>query len=63
MYRDDRLRVVAIPHEPGSRRHEREIGDGGGHKLLEEGLGPPDVAGLAHAELHQPCQPVFGGLP
>src|SRR5215211_2142942 len=38
MCRDDRLRVVAIPHEADPRRHEREIGDGGGHQQLEEGL-------------------------
>jgi hypothetical protein len=30
---------------------------------LEEGLRPPDVASLAHAELHQPRQPMFGSLP
>jgi len=63
MCRDDRPWVVAISHEAGLRRHEREIGDGGGHQQLEEGLRPPDVAGMARAELHQPRQPVFGGLP
>jgi hypothetical protein len=54
--------VVAIWHEADPRRHEREIGDGGGHKELEAGLRPTEVACLANAELHQPRQPVFGGL-
>jgi hypothetical protein len=54
--------VVAISHEADPPRHEREIGYGGGHKELEEGLRPTEVAGLARAELHQPRQPVFGGL-
>ena len=62
MYRDDRLRVVTISHEAGLGRHEREIGDGGGHQQLEESLRPTEVACLANAELHQPRQPVFGGL-
>jgi len=62
MYRDGRLRVVAVSHEAGSPRHEREIGDGGSHEELEEGLRPSEVASLAHAELHKPRQPVFGGL-
>lgn len=62
MYRDDRLGVVVIPHKADARRHEREIGDGSGDQELEEGLGPAQIAGLAHAELHQPRQPVLGGL-
>jgi hypothetical protein len=62
MYGDGRRRVVAVSHEAGSPRHEREIGDGGGDQELEEGLRPPEVAGLAHAELHEARQPVFGGL-
>jgi hypothetical protein len=62
MYGDDRLRVVAIPHEAGSRRHQREIGDGGGHKELEECLRTSEVAGLAHAELYQPGESMLGCL-
>ena len=50
-------------HEAAPRRHEREIGDGGGHKELEKRLGSTEVAGLAHAELHKSRQPVFGYLP
>ena len=63
MYRVNRLGVVTISHEPGAHPHKREIGDGSGHQELEESLGPTEVAGLAHAELHQPRQPVLGGLP
>src|SRR5215212_869665 len=62
MYRDDRLRVVAISHESGPRRHECEICDGGSQKELEKRLRPPKVARLAHPELHQPRQSVFGYL-
>src|SRR5215208_4850620 len=62
MYRDNRLGVVTISHEADPRRHEREIGDGRGHKELEEHLCPTEVAGLAHPELHQPRQSVFGYL-
>jgi hypothetical protein len=57
-----RLGVVAVSHETAPRRHEREIGDARGHKELEKRLGSTEVAGLARAELHQPRQPVFGGL-
>ena len=60
---DNRLGVVTISHESGAHPHKREIGDGSGHQELEERLRPPDVASLAHAELHQPRQPMFGGLP
>jgi hypothetical protein len=60
---DDRLGAVTIPHEAGPARHKREIGDRSGHQEeLEESLRPPEVASLAHAELHQPRQPMFGGL-
>ena len=62
MYRDDRLRVVTISHEAGLGRHEREIGDGGGHQQLQESLRPNEVARLAHTELYKPRQPVFGCL-
>ena len=62
MYGDNRLGVVTISHESGAHPHKREIGDGSGHQELEECLRPPDVASLAHAELHQPRQPMFGGL-
>src|SRR5829696_588535 len=62
MYGDDRLGVVAILHEAGSHRHKCEIGDGGGHEELEECLRPTEVACLTRAELHQPRQPVLGGL-
>ena len=62
MYGDNRLGVVTISHESGAHPHKREIGDGSGHQELEERLGPTEVAGLAHAELHQPRQPVFGDL-
>jgi hypothetical protein len=48
-----RLGVVAVSHEAAPRRHEREIGDGRGHKELEKRLGSTEVAGLARAELHQ----------
>jgi hypothetical protein len=54
--------VVAISHEADPRRHERETGDGRSHKELEASLRPIEVACLANAELHQPRQPVFGGL-
>ncbi len=57
------LSLVSIPHEAGLGRHKGQISDGSGHQELEEGLRPPDVAGLAHAELHQPGQPMFGDLP
>jgi hypothetical protein len=49
-----RLGVVAVSHEAAPRRHEREIGDGRGHKELEKRLRPTEVAGLARAELQQP---------
>jgi hypothetical protein len=54
--------VVTVSHEAYPARHQREISDAGSHKELEERLGPTDLAGLAHAELHQPRQPVFGCL-
>src|SRR5215211_4758845 len=63
MHGDNRLGVVTISHESGAHPHKREIGDGSGHQELEERLRPPDIASLAHAELHQPRQPMFGGLP
>ena len=54
--------MVAVSHEAAPRRHEREIGDGRSYKELEKRLGSTEVAGLARAELHQPRQPVIGGL-
>jgi hypothetical protein len=63
MYGAYRLWVVAISHESGAHPHKREIGDCSGHKELEESLGPTDVASLAHAQLHQPGQPMFSDLP
>jgi hypothetical protein len=63
MYGDSRPGMVTVLYEADLGCHEREIGDGGGHEELEERLRPSEVAGLAHAELHQPRQPVFGGLP
>jgi hypothetical protein len=39
VYGDGRLGVVAVSHEAGPGRHQGQIGDGGGHKELEEGLG------------------------
>jgi hypothetical protein len=55
--------VVTISQESGALPHKREIGHGSGHQELEARLRPPDEAGLAHAELHQPRRPMFGGLP
>jgi hypothetical protein len=51
-----------MSHEADPRRHERETGDGRSQKELEASLRPIEVACLANAELHQPRQPVFGGL-
>jgi hypothetical protein len=64
IYADNRLGVVTISHEFGAHPHKREIGDPSDHQEeLEEPLRPPDLASLAHAELHQPRQPMFGALP
>jgi hypothetical protein len=63
MYGDNRLGVVTISHESSAHTHKREIDDGSGHQELEERLRPTDLASLAQAELHQPRQPMFGGLP
>jgi hypothetical protein len=60
--RDTRFGVVTVPHEAYPGRHKRQVRDGGGNQELEERLGSTEVAGLAHAELHQPRQPVFGDL-
>ena len=56
------LSPVSIAHEAGPGRHKGQIGDRSSHQELEESLRPPDIAGLAYAELHQPGQPMFGDL-
>src|SRR5687767_2702823 len=53
------LSPVSIAHGADPGRHKGQIGDRSSHKELEERLRPPDVAGLAYAELHQPGQPLF----
>jgi hypothetical protein len=62
MGRGPRLSPVSVLHEAGPHPHKGQIGDASGHQQLEEGLRTPDVASLAHAELHQPGQPMFGDL-
>jgi len=62
VYGDDRTGVVAVSHEASLGCHQGQIGDGGGDQEPTEGLRSTEVASLARTELHQPGQPMFGGL-
>lgn len=42
MYGDNRL-GGAVSHEADPDRHQDQVSDGGGHKELEERLGPTEV--------------------
>ena len=55
--------MVTVAHEADLGCHQGEIGHGSGNQELEEGLGSPEVASLAHAKLHQPRQSVLSDLP
>jgi hypothetical protein len=57
------LSPVSIAHGAAPGRHKGQIGERSSHKELEQRLGPPDVASLAHPQLHQPGQPMFSDLP
>ena len=44
---------------PVFARHQGQVGHRGRQVQLEPGLDPPEVAGLANPQLHQPGQPVL----
>src|SRR5216684_4475486 len=53
---------TADRHGVGCRREQRQVGHRRRQAQLEQGLGPPDVARLANAELDQTCYSVFHHL-
>lgn len=42
--------------------HKGRISDGSSHQELEEGPGPPEIASLARAKLHQSGEAMLGEL-
>src|SRR5437899_6369551 len=46
-------------HGVGRRREQRQVGNRRREAQLEHGLGPPEVARLANAQLHQACDAVL----
>src|SRR6266581_7991357 len=46
---------IAHRYRVGCCCQQRQVGNRGCEAQLEQGLGPPEVARLANAQLHQPC--------
>src|SRR6266851_437737 len=53
---------TADRHGVGCRREQRQVGHRRRQAQLEQGLGPPEIARLANAQLHQACDAMFHHL-